>query len=103
MYKHNHIGLDKIDSEINTIKSRLNWLYETVSGNTKRKPGRPPKTEKSAHDIIGTAYIVLTDGTVARRLKPSKAGNKKYFNLVINGKLKAYDAEIFKRYANSQS
>lgn len=38
-------------------------------------------------------YIILSDGTVARRLKPMKIGRQFYFNLLINKKMKRYNKE----------
>jgi hypothetical protein len=35
-----------------------------------------------------TAYILLSDGTVARLLKPTAIHKQIYFNLIINGKMK---------------
>ena len=35
-----------------------------------------------------TNYIVLSDGSMARVLKPIKIHNQTYFNPIINGKMK---------------
>ncbi len=40
--------------------------------------------------IHQTKYYVLPDGSVVRPLKPRLKGNIKYWNLLINGKLKAF-------------
>lgn len=39
-----------------------------------------------------TEYIILTDGTVARRLKPTMIGNLPYYNLSINGTIRRLSA-----------
>lgn len=36
-----------------------------------------------------TNYIILSDGTVARLLKPCKRGNSTYINFTINNKQKS--------------
>jgi hypothetical protein len=33
-----------------------------------------------------TSYIILSDGTVARKLKPTKIHNQKYYNFIIGKK-----------------
>jgi hypothetical protein len=40
--------------------------------------------------IEQTKYYVLPDGSVVRPLKPRLKGNIRYWNLCINGKLKAF-------------
>ena len=44
-----------------------------------------PITYKSYKD---SNYIVLSDGTMARVLKPIKIHNQSYFNPIIDGKMK---------------
>jgi hypothetical protein len=44
-----------------------------------------PITYKSYCD---SNYIVMSDGTMARVLKPIKIHNQNYFNPIINGKMK---------------
>lgn len=38
--------------------------------------------------VPNTSYILLSDGTVARLLKPCPIHRQVYFNLIINGKMK---------------
>jgi hypothetical protein len=38
--------------------------------------------------VPDTSYILLSDGTVARLLKPTAIHKQIYFNLIINGKMK---------------
>jgi len=38
--------------------------------------------------VPNTSYILLSDGTVARLLKPTAIHKQIYFNLIINGKMK---------------
>lgn len=40
-----------------------------------------------------TSYIFLSDGSVARLLKPCKIHRQVYFNLIINGKMKRWNRE----------
>lgn len=40
--------------------------------------------------IDNTRYFILPDGSVGRVLKPRKKGNINYWNLCIDGRLKAY-------------
>jgi hypothetical protein len=40
--------------------------------------------------IEQTKYYVLPDGSVVRPLKPRLKGNIRYWNLLINGRLKAF-------------
>ena len=37
--------------------------------------------------VKDTEYVILSDGTVARRNKPVIVNNKKYWNLKIDGKV----------------
>jgi hypothetical protein len=38
--------------------------------------------------ISDTEYVVLSDGTVARRLKPTVVNDHPYYNVNIDGKLR---------------
>lgn len=40
-----------------------------------------------------TAYIILSDGSVARKLKPTQIHNQKYYNFIINKKQERINAE----------
>lgn len=40
-----------------------------------------------------TSYIFLSDGSVARLLKPCPIHRQVYFNLIINGKMKRFNRE----------
>jgi hypothetical protein len=42
--------------------------------------------------VGNTEYIILTDGTVARRLKPTMIGDLPYYNMSINGKIRRMSA-----------
>lgn len=88
--------LNVLESRIESLLIRMDRLYNSVHKVTVPKKGRPVDKTKSANDLAGTSYIVLSDGSVARRLKPRKNGGKKYYNLMIKGRLKAYNAELFK-------
>jgi hypothetical protein len=44
-----------------------------------------PITYKTYND---SNYIILSDGTIARILKPLKIHNQIYYNPIINGKMK---------------
>lgn len=88
--------LNVLESNIESLLIRMDRLYNAIHKVQPPKVGRPVDTTKSVKDLDGTSYIVLSDGSVARRLKPKKTGGKKYYNLMIKGRLKAYNAELFK-------
>lgn len=44
--------------------------------------------EKKYIQVPNTSYILLSDGTVARLLKPTAIHKQIYFNLIIGGKMK---------------
>jgi hypothetical protein len=96
--------LNVLESRIESLLIRMDRLYNAVHGvETKPRLGRPSKSVKSITDLEGTSYIVLSDGTVARRLKPKKNGSKKYYNLMIKGRLKAYNSDLFKFHAERKA
>ena len=43
-----------------------------------------------------TSYIILPDGTVARKLKPTKIHNQFYYNFIIGGKQERMNASDVK-------
>jgi len=49
--------------------------------------------------IPKSQYIVLTDGSVARLLKPTIKNDKKYFNLRIKGEIAQYSVEEIEKLA----
>lgn len=53
--------------------------------------------------IEQTKYHVLPDGSVVRPLKPRLKGKVRYWNLLINGKLKAFSQKtLVKMYEDSK-
>jgi len=46
----------------------------------------------TAKPYNNSQYIVLSDGRVARLLKPTKIHNQTYINLIINKKMKRVNA-----------
>ena len=46
--------------------------------------------------IHNTKYFMLPDGSVIRPLKPRVKGGVKYFNLCINGRLKAFSEKTIR-------
>lgn len=55
----------------------------------KKLPKNVPETEaKTYRELSGSSYIVLSDGSVARRLKPRKYGETRYWFLSHEGRLK---------------
>jgi hypothetical protein len=49
-----------------------------------------------------TAYIFLSDGSVARLLKPTFIHKQVYFNLILNGKMKRVNRlDILKAFTPS--
>jgi hypothetical protein len=53
----------------------------------KKKLIKIPPT-KAIASVANSEYLVLSDGTVARRLKPTMIGNLPYYNMSINGKMR---------------
>lgn len=50
-----------------------------------------------------TNYIILSDGTVARLLKPCKRGNSMYINFTIGSKQKSVRKdELLKMFSDAQ-
>lgn len=94
--------LNLIESKMESLLIRMDRLYSAVHKvkveNPDNKLGRPSKYKKSVSDLAGTKYVILSDGSVARKLKVSKNGNCRYYNLVIKGKLVSYDVNMFKQY-----
>ena len=43
--------------------------------------------------VRNTDYVLLADGTVARRLKPVVVRNNHYYNMVIDGRLRRFTAK----------
>jgi len=56
----------------------------------KKLPKSIPETAPTAtyRELAGSSYIVLADGTVARKLKPRPAGNTRYWFLYHEGRLR---------------
>jgi hypothetical protein len=50
--------------------------------------------------INNTKYYIMPCGAVARLLKPRKKGNINYWNLSIDGKLKAYSQKTIDNLLN---
>jgi hypothetical protein len=50
-----------------------------------------------------TNYIILSDGTVARLLKPTFIHRQTYFNLIINGKMKRMNRQDVIKWFNGDS
>lgn len=49
-----------------------------------------------------TAYILLSDGTVARLLKPTYIHKQVYFNLILDGKMKRVNQQdVLKAFKNN--
>lgn len=93
--------LSVLESRIDSILIRMDRLFNTVHKATPFKRVRQVRVNKTASDIVGTNYVVLSDGTVARRLKPTtKNTGIKYYNLMVRGRLTAYKADLFKDVAN---
>lgn len=46
------------------------------------------KAPATYRELSGSSYIVLSDGTVARKLKPRPAGNTRYWFLSHEGRLR---------------
>ena len=57
----------------------------------KKLPKSLPETSPTAtyRELAGSSYIVLADGTVARKLKPRPAGTTRYWFLSHEGRLKS--------------
>lgn len=92
--------LSVLESRIDSILIRMDRLFNTVHKVTPVKRVRQMRVNKTASDILGTNYVVLSDGTVARRLKPTiKNAGIKYYNLMVRGRLTAYKADLFKDVA----
>ena len=92
--------LSVLASRIESLLIRMDRLYNSVHKVALPKKVRQVRVNKTASDIVGTNYVVLSDGTVARRLKPSiKNTGIKYYNLMVRGRLTAYKADIFKDVA----
>lgn len=47
---------------------------------------------KAIASVANSEYLVLSDGTVARRLKPTMIGNLPYYNMSIDGKIRRMSA-----------
>lgn len=96
--------LSVLESRIESLLIRMDRLYNSVHKETKPKRGRPVTVAKCVTDIVGTNYVILSDGTVARRLKPSiKNTGIKYYNLMVRGRLTAYKADVFKDVAKKSN
>jgi hypothetical protein len=95
--------LSVLESRIESLLIRMDRLYNSVHKVTLPKKVRPVNVTKSVNDIVGTNYIVLSDGSVARRLKPTKKGSHKYYNLMLRGRLTAYKADLFKEVAKKSN
>ena len=56
----------------------------------KKLPKAIPETSQPAtyRELSGSSYIVLADGTVARKLKPRPAGTTRYWFLSHDGRLR---------------
>ena len=91
--------LSVLESRIDSILIRMDRLFNTVHKTTPVKKGRPVSVTKSVSDIVGTNYVVLSDGSVARRLKPTNRGSHKYYNLMLRGRVTAFNADVFKDVA----
>lgn len=91
--------LSVLESRIDSILVRMDRLFNTVHKTSQVKKGRPLTIVKSVSDIVGTNYVVLSDGSVARRLKPTKRGSNKYYNLMLRGRLTAFNVDVFKDVA----
>ena len=68
-------------------------LYNTISDFPmihKLKKTKPLKTVASIGD---SGYIVLSDGSVARMLKPVVVNKKHHYNMVIDGTLRRITSE----------
>ena len=50
----------------------------------KKKLPAPTSTEAATPPASRKAYVLLPDGTPARRLKPTVQGERRYWNLAIN-------------------
>ena len=46
--------------------------------------------------VAGTNYVILSDGKIARLLKPFKHNESIYYNLIINGEYKRIAADKVK-------
>jgi hypothetical protein len=52
-----------------------------------------------AKQYLNTNYIILSDGRVARLLKPTKIHNQTYINLIIDKKMKRVNtSELLKMF-----
>jgi hypothetical protein len=61
----------------------------------------PTQNARTVAAVKDTEYVVLSDGTVARRLKPVVINDRKYFNLIIDGKYTRIPALRLKEMAKS--
>jgi hypothetical protein len=41
----------------------------------------------------GTGYVILSDGRIARLLKPTKIYNQEYYNFQVEGKYKRFNVK----------
>jgi hypothetical protein len=57
------------------------------------------KPVKAVAKIGDSGYIVLSDGSVARLLKPVVVNNKSSYNMVINGTLRRITSKKLLTYA----
>ena len=63
-----------------------------LSMSQKKLPKSIPETQPAAtfRELAGSSYIVLHDGTVARKLKPRLVGETRYWFLSSKGHLRCF-------------
>lgn len=52
---------------------------------------------KTYSELQGTNYIFLSDGSMAKKLKPTRVYRKVKFNVRVNGKFTRYDRDEIMR------